>query len=96
MAFEYLTNIPLEEARETYLKALQQAGLSYKTETIQTSSALGRVTANAVSARTSHGLCRRPRRKREDRRTPSVANTMRGSGDHHSGGWPGENHGKMP
>ncbi|HQK42706.1 MAG TPA: molybdopterin biosynthesis protein, partial [Anaerolineaceae bacterium] len=53
MAFEYLTNIPLEEARETYLKALQQAGLSYKTETIQTSSALGRVTANAVYARIS-------------------------------------------
>ena len=52
--------------------------------------------SNAVSARTSHGLCRRPRRKREDRRTPSVANTMRGSGDHHSGGWPGENQGKMP
>jgi len=53
MAFEYLTNIPLEEARETYLKALRQAGLSYKTETIQTSSALGRVTANAVYARIS-------------------------------------------
>ena len=48
MAFEYLStpwkkpgNLP---------KALQ-AGLSYKTETIQTSSALGRVAANAVYAR---------------------------------------------
>jgi len=30
MAFEYLTNIPLEEAREMYLSALRQAGLSYK------------------------------------------------------------------
>ncbi|MEL7646178.1 MAG: molybdopterin biosynthesis protein [Anaerolineaceae bacterium] len=53
MAFEYLTNIPLEEARETYLNALRQAGLRYKTETIPASSALGRVTANAVYARIS-------------------------------------------
>ncbi len=53
MAFEYLTNVPLEEARATYLAALRQAGLSYKTETIPTSTALGRVTANAVYARIS-------------------------------------------
>ena len=33
---------------------------------------------------------------REDSRTLSVRNTMRGSGDHHSGGCPAENHGKMP
>ncbi len=53
MAFEYLTNVPLEEARATYLAALRQAGLSYRTETIPTSTALGRVTANAVYARIS-------------------------------------------
>ncbi|MGV7976584.1 MAG: molybdopterin biosynthesis protein [Anaerolineaceae bacterium] len=53
MAFEYLTNVPLEEARATYLAALRQAGLSYKTETIPTSTALGRVTASAVYARIS-------------------------------------------
>jgi len=53
LAFEYLTNVPLEEARATYLAALRQAGLSYRTETIQTSTALGRVTANAVYARIS-------------------------------------------
>ncbi|HOE35543.1 MAG: molybdopterin biosynthesis protein [Chloroflexi bacterium] len=53
MAFEYLTNVPLEEAREKYLSALRQAGLTYKTETIPTTAALGRVTANAVYARIS-------------------------------------------
>jgi len=53
LAFEYLTNVPLEEARATYLAALRQAGLSYKTETIPTSTALGRVTASAVYARIS-------------------------------------------
>ncbi|HNW95694.1 MAG TPA: molybdopterin biosynthesis protein [Anaerolineaceae bacterium] len=53
MAFEYLTNIPLEEAREMYLSALRQAGLSYKTEIIPTNSALGRVSAHAVYARIS-------------------------------------------
>lgn len=53
MAFEYLTNVPLEEARESYLTALRQEGLIYRTETIPTSAALGRVTANAVYARIS-------------------------------------------
>jgi len=53
MAFEYLTNVPLEEARESYLAALRREGLTYRTETIPTSAALGRVTANAVYARIS-------------------------------------------
>jgi hypothetical protein len=50
----------------------------------------------AVSAVTSHVLPRSWRRKRLDRCTPSVRNTMRGSGDHHRIGSPSLNHGKMP
>ena len=29
-------------------------------------------------------------------RMPALSNTARGSGLHHSGGWPSLNHGKMP
>ena len=51
MAFTYLSNYPLEEARELYLNALNQAGLKPQVESVPTSCANGRVTAEAVYAR---------------------------------------------
>jgi putative molybdopterin biosynthesis protein len=53
MPFQYLTNFPLDEAARTYLDALRSRGLSYKSETIPVTAALGRVTASAVYARIS-------------------------------------------
>ncbi len=51
MPFEYLTNIPLDEARHTYLKALKDRGLIHKSELVRTIDALHRVTAEAVYAK---------------------------------------------
>lgn len=51
MKYEYLSNIPLYEAREKLLNAMKSAGISYKTETIKTAGANGRVLANAVYAK---------------------------------------------
>ncbi|HOJ00155.1 MAG TPA: molybdopterin biosynthesis protein [Anaerolineaceae bacterium] len=53
MPFNYLTNTPLDEAVEQYLKILLEHGLHYKTEVILTQDALGRVSANAVYAKIS-------------------------------------------
>lgn len=53
MAFTYLTNIPLAQARADYLARLIELGLSAKTETIATIEANHRVTAKAVYARIS-------------------------------------------
>ena len=50
MGFEYLTNIPLEKAREDYLKLLESHGFGTKTEVIPVWDACGRVTAHAVYA----------------------------------------------
>ena len=50
MGFEYLTNIPLEKAREDYLKLLCSHGFGSKTEVIPVWDACGRVTAHAVYA----------------------------------------------
>ena len=50
MAFTYLTNIPLEQARKDYLQALEAQGFSARTERIRVQDAFGRVTANAVYA----------------------------------------------
>ena len=50
MGFEYLTNIPLEKAREDYLKLLTDNGFAPKTEVIPVWDACGRVTARAVYA----------------------------------------------
>ena len=50
MGFEYLTNIPLEKAREDYLKLLESSGFGPKTEVIPVWDACGRVTAQAVYA----------------------------------------------
>ena len=50
MGFEYLTNIPLDKAREDYLKLLEANGFGSKTEVIPVWDACGRVTAHAVYA----------------------------------------------
>ena len=39
MGFEYLTNVPLEKAREDYLKLLESHGFSPQTEVIPVSEA---------------------------------------------------------
>ena len=50
MGFEYLTNVPLVQARADYLKLLQDRGYGHRTETIPVWDACGRVTARAVYA----------------------------------------------
>ncbi len=50
MAFTYLSNYPLEEARELFLKALFDAGLKPRVEHVPTCEANGRITAEAVYA----------------------------------------------
>ena len=50
MGFEYLTNVPLEQARQDYLNLLIQNGFGPKTETIPVYASCGRVTATAVYA----------------------------------------------
>ena len=51
MAFTYLSNYPLEEARELFLRELVEAGLKPRVERIPTSEANGRITSEAVYAR---------------------------------------------
>ena len=51
MAFTYLSNYPLEEARELFLRELVEAGLTPRVERIPTSVANGRITSEAVYAR---------------------------------------------
>jgi putative molybdopterin biosynthesis protein len=53
MAFQYLTNLPLGEAREKYLAALKERGLQYRQEDIPTTDALERVSTAAVYAQIS-------------------------------------------
>ena len=50
MGFEYLTNVPLEQARNAYLSLLQSYGFGPKTEVIPVFESCGRVTAQAVYA----------------------------------------------
>ena len=50
MGFEYLTNVPLTQAREDYLALLQSHGFGPKTEIIPVFESCGRVTARAVYA----------------------------------------------
>jgi len=50
MGFEYLTNIPLEKAREDYLNLLQSHGFGARTEVLPVWDTCGRVTARAVYA----------------------------------------------
>ena len=51
MAFQYLNNRPLDEAREQYLALLQERGFGPRTETVPVQAAGGRITARAVYAR---------------------------------------------
>ncbi len=53
MAFEYLTNYPIEDARQIYLNTLSDSGINLETEIVPTVMALGRVTCQAVYARIS-------------------------------------------
>ncbi len=50
MAFQYLTNTPLEEARATYLARLRENGFAAGTEIVRVQDACGRVTADPVYA----------------------------------------------
>mgnify|MGYP002588632810 FL=1 len=50
MGFEYLTNVPLAQARKEYLERLVSGGFGSKTETIPVFESCGRVTAKAVYA----------------------------------------------
>ncbi|MDK2981521.1 MAG: molybdopterin molybdotransferase [Chloroflexota bacterium] len=53
MPFQYLTNVPLDEAVQTYLDALRAGGLTHQTEEVSIGLALGRITAQAVYAKIS-------------------------------------------
>ncbi len=50
MAFTYLTNVPLEQAKKDYLWTLVEQGFAGRTERIRVQDAFGRVTAKAVYA----------------------------------------------
>ena len=51
MAFEYLTNVPLEKAQEDYLSFLRERGFASCAETVPVPLADGRITAEAVYAK---------------------------------------------
>ncbi|MCR5087903.1 MAG: molybdopterin biosynthesis protein [Oscillospiraceae bacterium] len=51
MAFQYLTNIPLEQARKDYLRALTERGFHPGSETVSVQNSFGRLTVRAVYAR---------------------------------------------
>ncbi len=50
MGFQYLTNVPLQQARQDYLDLLIKNGFAPETERIAVAEACGRVTAHAVYA----------------------------------------------
>lgn len=50
MGFEYLTNVPLDEARGEYLARLQENGFAGQTEMVSVQNAFGRITERAVYA----------------------------------------------
>lgn len=50
MAFEYLTNVPLEQAKKDYLRLLLEQGYAPRTQVIPVQQACGRVTAQPVYA----------------------------------------------
>ena len=51
MKYEYLTNVPLEQARDEYLTFLADAGMESRMESIPVTSALGRITSHAIYAK---------------------------------------------
>lgn len=50
MGFEYLTNVPLEQARREYLELLEHQGFEPQTQVIPVYESCGRITAEAVYA----------------------------------------------
>ena len=50
MGFEYLTNVPLDQARKDYLNLLMEKGFDSETERIPVQQSCGRITAQAVYA----------------------------------------------
>lgn len=50
MPFEYLTNLPLEQAREKYLAFIEETGFIPGCESVPVQSSCGRITAGAVYA----------------------------------------------
>ncbi len=50
MAFEYLSNVPLEEAIEGFVAALEERGMAPRAESVPVGEALGRVTAEPLYA----------------------------------------------
>ncbi|HOW91904.1 MAG TPA: molybdopterin biosynthesis protein, partial [Anaerolineaceae bacterium] len=53
MPYQYLTNLPLEDAREKFIAALIERGLTRDQQTIATVDALNRISAEAIYARIS-------------------------------------------
>ena len=60
MAFSYLTNVPLEQAKRDYLQKLAEQGFSVRCERIRVQDAFGRITSRAVYAHINapHYACR--------------------------------------
>ena len=50
MAFTYLTNVPLEQAKKDYLRLLAEQGFEARSERIRVQDAFKRITARAVYA----------------------------------------------
>ena len=50
MGFEYLTNVPLEQAKREYLRKLRENGFSTQVETVPVRDSYGRITSRAVYA----------------------------------------------
>ncbi len=50
MAFTYLTNVPLEQAKKEYCRILSDQGFAARTERIRVQDAFGRITSHAVYA----------------------------------------------
>ena len=50
MGFQYLTNLPLDTARESYLEAMRERGFHASAEIVEVSKACGRITASPVYA----------------------------------------------
>jgi putative molybdopterin biosynthesis protein len=53
MPFQYLTNVPLDEALKTYLDVLKKHKITHRIESVGTSDALNRITSAAVYAKIS-------------------------------------------
>ena len=60
MAFEYLSNVPLDEAVQGFLAALEERGFAPSAETVPVGESLGRVTAAPLYALLPHTSSRWP------------------------------------